>query len=65
MFNEGYSAILTTMQQLQPQIGQQCKMFADNVDKQRIERLEQSVDSNNCTKMSTTRKLKDYYMKQE
>ena len=38
MFNEGYSAILTTMQQLQLKIGQQFKMFADNVDKQRIER---------------------------
>ena len=36
MFNEGYSAILTIMQQLK--IGQQCKMFADNVDKQQIER---------------------------
>ena len=38
MFNEGYSAILTTMQQLQLKIGQQYKMFAVNVDKQRIER---------------------------
>ena len=37
-FNEGYSAILTSMQQLQLKIGQQCQMFADNVDKQRIER---------------------------
>ena len=37
-FNERYSAILTTMQQLQLKIGQQCIMFADNLDKQRIER---------------------------
>ena len=38
MLNKGYSAILTAMQQLQLKIGQQCKMFADNVDKQWIEK---------------------------
>ena len=38
MFNAGYSAISTTMQQLSLKIGQQCNMFADNFDKQRIER---------------------------
>ena len=38
MVNEGYSAVLSTMQQLQLKISQQCNMFADNVDKQRIER---------------------------
>jgi len=38
MFNEGYSAVLTTMQLLNLNIGQQCKMFADNIDAQRIER---------------------------
>ncbi|XP_066591618.1 uncharacterized protein [Prorops nasuta] len=38
MFNGGYSAVLHTMQLLNLKIGQQCKMFADNVDIQRIER---------------------------
>ena len=45
MFNKGYSAILTTMQQLQLKIGQQCKMFADNVDKLRIERENRRASS--------------------
>ena len=38
MFNEGYSAILSTMQLLNLSIGQQCKMFADIADGKRIER---------------------------
>jgi len=38
MFNEGYSAVLSTMQLLDLKIGQLCKMLADNVDAQRIER---------------------------
>ena len=45
MFDEGYSAILTTMQQLLPKIGQQCIMFADNVDKQRIEKKNRRASS--------------------
>ena len=38
MFNEGYSAILSVMQLLNLSIGEQCKMFADISDTQRIER---------------------------
>ncbi|XP_066599643.1 uncharacterized protein [Prorops nasuta] len=38
MFNDGYSSILSTMQLLDLKIGQLCKMFADNVDAQRIGR---------------------------
>ena len=38
MFNEGYSSVLSTMQLLDLKIGQQCKMLADNVDAQWIER---------------------------
>jgi len=38
IFNEGYCAVLKTMQILDLKIGQQCKMFANNMDKQRIER---------------------------
>ncbi|XP_018316253.1 uncharacterized protein [Mycetomoellerius zeteki] len=38
IFNEGYSAVLITMQMLNINIGQQCKMFADTVDAQRISR---------------------------
>ena len=37
-FNEGYSSVLSTMQLLDLKIGQQCKMLADNVDAERIER---------------------------
>ena len=32
MFNEGYSAILITMQLLNLSIGQRCKIFVDIVD---------------------------------
>ena len=38
ILNEGYSSVLSTMQLLDLKIGQQCKMLADNVDAQRIER---------------------------
>lgn len=38
IFNEGYSAILCTMQLLNLKIGQQCKIFADNIDAERIKR---------------------------
>jgi len=41
VFNEGYSAILITMQMLNMNIGQQCKMFADNSVAQRIARAEE------------------------
>lgn len=36
MFNEGYSSVLNTMQLCGLKIGQACKIFADNVDAQRI-----------------------------
>ena len=38
MFNEGYAAVLNTMQLLEIKIGQICKMYADKVDENRIER---------------------------
>ena len=38
IFNEGYSAVLSTMQLLDIVIGQQCKNFADTVDAERITR---------------------------
>ncbi|XP_058808181.1 uncharacterized protein LOC131673856 [Phymastichus coffea] len=56
MFNEGYSAVLQTMQLLNLKIGQQCKMFADNVDIQRIER-ERRRSSLSSKEARTARKL--------
>ena len=60
MFNIGYSAILNTMQQLQLKIGQQCKMFADNVDKQRIERENRSA-SLSTKEARTARRLEQLH----
>ncbi|EFN90087.1 hypothetical protein EAI_16081 [Harpegnathos saltator] len=45
IFNEGYTAILLTMQLLEINIGQQCKMFADNYDAQRVTRGERRRSS--------------------
>ncbi|XP_066590166.1 uncharacterized protein [Prorops nasuta] len=56
MFNEGYSAVLHTMQLLNLKIGQQCKMFADNVDIQRIER-ERRRSSLSSKETRTVRRL--------
>ena len=60
MFNEGYSATLTTMQQLKLKIDQQWKMFADNVDKQRIER-ENRRASLSSKEARTARRLKQLH----
>lgn len=38
IFNEGYSSVLNTMELFGLKIGQTCKMFADNVDAQRIKK---------------------------
>ncbi|XP_046145882.1 uncharacterized protein LOC123989223 [Osmia bicornis bicornis] len=38
MFSEGYATILITMQLLHLNIGQQCKIFADTADAQRLAR---------------------------
>ena len=38
IFNEGYSAVLITMQLLHLNIGQQCKTFVDTTDAQRLAR---------------------------
>ncbi|XP_066590498.1 uncharacterized protein [Prorops nasuta] len=56
MFNEGYSAVLHTMQLLNLKIGQQCKMFTDNVDIQRIER-ERRRSSLSSKEARTARRL--------
>lgn len=40
VFNKGYWAILKVMNLLNINIGQQCKLFADNYDAQRITRQE-------------------------
>lgn len=45
IFNEGYTAILLTMQLLEINIGQQCKMFADYYDAQRVTREERRRSS--------------------
>ena len=41
IFNEGYTSVLTTMELLDLRIGQQCKAFVDQADKQRVERVDQ------------------------
>ncbi|CAH0561736.1 unnamed protein product [Brassicogethes aeneus] len=56
MFNEGYSAVLSTMQLLDLKIGQLCKMFADNVDAQRIKR-ENRRSSYSSKEARTARRL--------
>ncbi|CAK9819101.1 hypothetical protein ANTQUA_LOCUS10048 [Anthophora quadrimaculata] len=48
MFNEGFSFVLQTMQQLSIVIGQQSKRFAKNEDKRRIKQQERR--SLHCTK---------------
>jgi len=40
IFNEGYSTILQTMMLLEINIGQQCKIFADKYDEERVTRQE-------------------------
>ncbi|XP_025158725.1 uncharacterized protein LOC112589479 [Harpegnathos saltator] len=45
IFNEDYTAILLTMQLLEINIGQQCKMFVDNYDAQRVTRGERRRSS--------------------
>ena len=45
LFNEGYAAILSMMQLLEINIGQQCKVFADNYDAQRVMREERRGQS--------------------
>lgn len=60
IFNEGYAAVLTTMQLLDLKTGQICKMFADNIDAQRIERENRHVSSSN-KETRTARKLEQMY----
>lgn len=61
MFNEGYSAVLTTMQLLNLNVGQQCKMFADNVERaQRIER-ENRRQSFSSKEARTARRLEQMH----
>jgi len=40
IFNEGYSTILQTTMLLEINIGQQCKIFADKYDEERVTRQE-------------------------
>lgn len=46
IFNEGYSAVLITMQLLNIKIGQQCKMFADLHDAERIKKADKHHTEN-------------------
>ena len=61
MFNESYSAILTTMEQLQLKIGQQCKMFADNVDKQHLIERENRRATLSSKEAQTARRLEQLH----
>ncbi|XP_032676769.1 uncharacterized protein LOC116846694 [Odontomachus brunneus] len=56
MFNEGYSSVLMIMQLLGLKIGQQCKMFADNVDNRRIARQDKR-HSLNSKEARTARRM--------
>ncbi|XP_043592563.1 uncharacterized protein LOC122572070 [Bombus pyrosoma] len=56
IFNEGYSAILNVMQLLNLSIDQQCKMFADIADTQRIEK-ENKRQAFSSKESRTARKL--------
>lgn len=60
-FNEGFSAILYTMQLLDLHIWQQCRMFADNVDAERIRRTNkrQSLSSKEAR---TARRLEQMHL---
>ena len=52
IFNDGFSFLLQTMQDMNIQIGQQAKLFADAYDKHRVERQERR--SLNSTKEART-----------
>ncbi|CAB3229648.1 unnamed protein product [Arctia plantaginis] len=56
MFNEGYSAVLKTMQLLDLKIGQQCNNFAKGVDKERVTRQHRR-DSFSSKEARTARRL--------
>jgi len=69
VFNEGYSAILITMQMLNMNIGQQCKMFADNSDAQRIARAEECQEKSSKESRTARRfeqiKNNEFYEQEE
>ncbi|KYQ56969.1 hypothetical protein ALC60_04084 [Trachymyrmex zeteki] len=56
IFNEGYSSLLMIMQLLGLKIGQQCKMFADNVDNRRVARQDKR-HSLSSKEARTTRRM--------
>lgn len=55
VFNEGYSSILQIMNSIDIVIGQQCKIFADQYDAQRIRRQERRSASSTKETRSTHR----------
>ena len=58
IFNEGYTTVLTTIELLDLRIGQQCKAFVDQADKQRVERADQRYSTSTKEARSVKREAR-------
>lgn len=69
VFNEGYGSILKIMDELKIVIGQQCRLFAEKCDSERIERQERrSISSTREARLARREEqsaLNEFYEKSE